>query len=80
VAGLSVVLFVVSGVLRGRKLRKAESGAPAAAEAPEKPSAQAPAAGRPQAAAKPAVENKKASKGDDDFSDIEDLLRRRGIS
>ncbi|MDA0645024.1 cellulose synthase [Nonomuraea ferruginea] len=84
VAGLSVVLFVVSGVLRGRKLRKAESGAPAAAEAPAKPSAkpsaQAPAAGRPQAAAKPAVENKKASKGDDDFSDIEDLLRRRGIS
>ncbi|MFI6711637.1 cellulose synthase [Nonomuraea sp. NPDC050478] len=80
VAGLSVVLFVVSGVLRGRKLRKAESGAPAPAEAPAKPSAQAPAAGRPQAAAKPAVENKKASKGDDDFSDIEDLLRRRGIS
>lgn len=88
VAGLSVVLFVVSGVLRGRKLRKAEAGAPAAAEAPAKTSAktsaktpaQAPAAGRPQAAAKPAVESKKASKGDDDFSDIEDLLRRRGIS
>lgn len=80
VAGLSVVLFVVSGVLRGRKLRKAEGGAAAAPEAPAKAPAQAPAASRPQAAAKPAVEGKKASKGDDDFSDIEDLLRKRGIS
>ncbi|MEV4218333.1 cellulose synthase [Nonomuraea sp. ATR24] len=78
VAGLSVVLFVASGVMRGRKLKGAGRG-----KAEKVPAAQAPAAAgkAPQAApAKPAVEQKKAAKGDDDFSDIEDLLRRRGIS
>lgn len=81
VAGLSVVLFVVSGVLRGRKLAKAGGGkktGEAAAEAPA--GRQAPAA-RPAAkqTAKPAVESKKKS-ADDDFSDIEDILKKRGIS
>ncbi|WP_336208779.1 cellulose synthase [Nonomuraea sp. LPB2021202275-12-8] len=77
VAGLSVVLFVTSGVLRGRKLAKAGGGKKAREAAPEAPAGQ-PAA-RP-AAAKPAVEPRKKSTGDDDFSDIEDLLKRRGIS
>ncbi|WP_043627958.1 hypothetical protein [Nonomuraea candida] len=91
VAGLSAVLFVVSGVLRGRKLsagrRKKDTGAaeprpaqgaparPAAAGRPQQPAVaqqQPPAAGKP--AAKP------AAKADDDFSDIEELLKRRGIS
>ncbi|MET8869520.1 cellulose synthase [Nonomuraea sp. NPDC004580] len=85
-AGLSVVLFVASGVMRGRKLSSGRKK-PAA----ETPQAGAPEAGRqaarkpaqkPAGAAKPqpAVSQKPASKGDDDFSDIEELLKRRGIS
>ncbi|MFD0473111.1 cellulose synthase [Nonomuraea thailandensis] len=88
VAGLSAVLFVVSGVMRGRKLslgrnRKKKSDT-AGAPAQGGPAGQAPAAGKPQQAAgqpqRPAVSQKPASKGDDDFSDIEELLKRRGIS
>ncbi|MGN9840331.1 cellulose synthase [Nonomuraea sp. H19] len=79
VAGLSVVLFVVSGVMRGRKLKLAggrkKSDAPA--QQPVQPSANKPAvAGKKQQAASAP----KASKGDDDFADIEELLKRRGIS
>ncbi|MGI5272048.1 cellulose synthase [Nonomuraea sp. CA-218870] len=85
VAGLSVVLFVVSGVLRGRKLRKtggagSTGDAVSAGGAAKAKPAPASEGGRPQASARPAVEKKKAPKGEDDFSDIEDLLRRRGIS
>ncbi|MGW4797025.1 cellulose synthase [Nonomuraea sp. NPDC004297] len=87
VAGLSVVLFVVSGVLRGRTLsagrKNKDTGdtpapQPAARPGPAKQSgpAKAPAAGKPQ---QPAVSQKPAGK-DDDFSDIEELLKRRGIS
>ncbi|WP_101786988.1 cellulose synthase [Nonomuraea indica] len=84
VAGLSVVLFVVSGVLRGRKLAKASQAAPAQPRA--QGGAQGQAQGRPQAPAappqtgKPAVAAPQERKSDDDFSDIEDILRRRGIS
>lgn len=89
-AGLSVVLFVVSGVMRGRKLSSGrkkpaaetpEAGAGAAGPQAAQKQAQKPAqksagAAKPQ----PAVSQKPASKGDDDFSDIEELLKRRGIS
>ncbi|NJP91380.1 cellulose synthase [Nonomuraea sp. FMUSA5-5] len=80
VAGLSVVLFVVSGVMRGRKLslgrrkKGKDDAAPPAQGAAARPAA---AAAKPQ---KPAVAPKPAAKGDDDFSDIEELLKRRGIS
>jgi hypothetical protein len=79
VTGLSVVLFVVSGVLRGRKLstgrKKSASDTPA--QDSVKPSANKPAvATKPQ----PAVSAPKTAKSDDDFSDIEELLKRRGIS
>ncbi|MGW3350608.1 cellulose synthase [Nonomuraea rubra] len=86
VAGLSVVLFVVSGVMRGRRLslsrkKKSDDGGAPAQGGPAK---QAPAAAKPQQAAgrpqQPAVSQKPASKGEDDFSDIEELLKRRGIS
>ncbi|MDF2704512.1 MAG: cellulose synthase [Nonomuraea muscovyensis] len=86
VAGLSVVLFVVSGVMRGRKLAKASQGAPAQAQGSAQGSAQGQVRARPQAPAapaqtgKPAVAAPKERKSDDDFSDIEDILRRRGIS
>ncbi|MGW0803851.1 cellulose synthase [Nonomuraea sp. NPDC002799] len=81
VAGLSAVLFVVSGVLRGRKLaggkkKKAPSG-DSEQQRPVQPSANKPAAA---GQTRPAVTAPKAGKGEDDFSDIEDLLKRRGIS
>ncbi|MDX3104043.1 cellulose synthase [Nonomuraea angiospora] len=78
-AGLSVVLFVASGVMRGRKLASFRKKAPAEApaEAPDvKPSANK-AAPKPQ---QPAVAPKQSPKAEDDFSDIEALLKKRGIS
>lgn len=79
-AGLSVVLFMVSGVLRARKLSAADSNASGGAteqrsarKAPQQPAAQAPAG-------KPAIAQPKPRTNDDDFSDIEDILKRRGIS
>ncbi|GLW08245.1 hypothetical protein Misp01_33750 [Microtetraspora sp. NBRC 13810] len=94
-AGLSVVLWVVSGVLRSRAQGRAEAGGKAAPGAVRQaPRAQglpgaaaktspltAPQATRgatPQAAAKPRQAPAKTS--DDDFSDIEAILKRRGIS
>ncbi|MEO3804700.1 cellulose synthase [Nonomuraea sp. B1E8] len=81
VAGLSAVLFVVSGVMRGRKLRivrrRKKPSADAQQEQPVQPAANKPAvSSKPQ----PAAAAPKAGKGDDDFSDIEELLKRRGIS
>ncbi|GAA2207801.1 hypothetical protein GCM10009850_032590 [Nonomuraea monospora] len=93
VAGLSVVLFVVSGVMRGRKLssgrkkkdtdatQRPVQGGQAGGQGGGQGGGQAKAApaAKPQ---QPAVAQKPkpASKGDDDFSDIEELLKRRGIS
>jgi hypothetical protein len=80
VAGLAAVLFVVSGVMRGRKLSKArgEGKSPAPVTGPPQAAGRQPQAG--QAPTKPSVAPAKARKADDDFSDIEDLLKRRGIS
>jgi len=80
VAGLSVVLFVASGVMRGRKLARAGGGRKkeSAPEAPAATRRQAPAA-RP-AAAEPAVAAKKSPAADDDMSDIEDILKKHGIN
>lgn len=78
VAGLSVVLFVVSGVLRARKLARAD--AVTAAPAADKPGKAAPARPVQQPAGKPAVAPPKSRTNDDDFSDIEDILKKRGIS
>jgi hypothetical protein len=67
--GLSVVLYLVSGVMRGRAISKGRDGE----EAPK----DAPAKDAPKASAPKAVEGGKT--GSDDFSDIEDILKRRGI-
>ncbi|MGW4474770.1 cellulose synthase [Nonomuraea sp. NPDC004354] len=72
-AGLSVVLFMVSGVIRSRKLSAGEGKAPAASGEKSAPAAKA-------ATAKPAVTPRQPKTNDDDFSDIEDILKRRGIS
>lgn len=84
-AGLSAVLFIVSGVMRGRKLRK--SADPAVAESAERPAVGAKRQPVPEARPAAGGEPKRAQKAgpkpaakDDDFSDIEELLKRRGIS
>lgn len=67
-AGLAVVLFVVSGFIRDRQLGRAQRGSAA------------PGAGTSRRELPPA--NAKATGGspvDDDLADIEALLRRRGI-
>ncbi|MER7210200.1 MULTISPECIES: cellulose synthase [Streptosporangium] len=92
VTGLSALLFLVSGVLRRRAAPKA-AAAPAASAAPAAPgvTAGSPATQplprrQPQAGAKPGAPTgaKPGARGaspaaDDDFSDIEAILKRRGI-
>ncbi|SEH00808.1 hypothetical protein SAMN05444920_117239 [Nonomuraea solani] len=90
VAGLSAVLFVASGVMRGRRLAFGRKKKAAAPQQPATPGVQQgdkqggrQTSGKPAAATpgpQPAVSAKKPAKADDDFSDIEDLLKRRGIS
>ncbi|MGC5012183.1 cellulose synthase [Streptosporangium sp. DT93] len=111
VAGLSVLLFLISGFLRGRRLRSAAPGSSGRSATPATPavpaSSAAPAAAatagqgraslpgataptqplpkrtpREQAAPAPAPAARPAAArpaADDDFSDIEDILKRRGI-
>ncbi|MET8048843.1 cellulose synthase [Streptosporangium sp. NPDC005286] len=96
VTGLAVVLFLVSGFLRGRRLRGAAS--PASSAPPVSSASAVPAVaaagpggrgGAATAATQPLPKHKPAPApasgpaakpaADDDFSDIEDILKRRGI-
>lgn len=70
VAGLALVTFVVSGMMRGRARDVGPKDGPASAPGPAKSKA---VAARP--AGRAAITD-----DDDDFSDIEQILRRRGIS
>ncbi|RCV52431.1 cellulose synthase [Marinitenerispora sediminis] len=90
VAAVAVVLWVVSGVMRARGLgvreRRPSGGGAAkpAAGSGDRPAVggAGPAAGAAPGAAGAAGKKPRtgaASSGDDDFSDIEELLRRRGI-
>jgi hypothetical protein len=85
--GLSVVLFMVSGVIRRRGWgRRASAGD---AKAGPRAAAAAPAQSPVSAGAAPATQPLPAKQAqpakqarptaDDDFSDIEDILKRRGI-
>ena len=69
-AGLAVVLFVVSGFLRDRQLGRAQAGASAPGRDRKTPDA-LPRASSSGAAGRSPV--------DDDLADIEALLRKRGI-
>jgi hypothetical protein len=80
VAGVALVLFVVSGGLRrGRDKKQAGQARPDPAVSGSRP----PAAGLPApAAAQPVAAGRRGRKGgadDDDLSEVEQILRRRGI-
>ena len=85
VAGVAVVLFVVSGPLRRRSVKRSKGQQ---AVAPDDAAAKRPAVtGAGQLATRPAATAPvKARKGkntgddDDDLGDVEDILRRHGIS
>jgi hypothetical protein len=98
-AGLAVVLFVVSGPLRARRQVRSASGAAGSATAARPSTALAPAAGLgtvatmttaesvpagsvPRRGGKPAKPAKGGKDAPDDGvgSDVEDILRRHGIS
>jgi hypothetical protein len=68
VVGLAVVLFLLSGALRARTPKGRREVQPSGSQPPGSRRAVEPA--RKQAAATP----------DDDFSEVEEILRRRGIS
>ena len=85
VAGLSAVLFVVSGRLRRRRVKPGQDkqavGAPAAAPGRELASRAAPVATTSTAKVPvKAPKGKSAIADDDDLGDVEDILRRHGIT
>jgi len=85
IAGLSAVLFVASGSVRRRRVKQGQGkravGATAAAPGRELAPRTAPVAttATPKAPAK-APKGKSAAADDDDLGDIEDILRRHGIT
>ncbi|MEV5364175.1 hypothetical protein AB0L12_15625 [Streptomyces cellulosae] len=87
VLGLSWLMFATTRTVerrRGgtRKERKAarETAAPAATSpAATSPGASAPALGQSARTQSPAPRQKPAAQGDDDFSDIEAILKKHGI-
>jgi len=93
VAGLALVLFVVSGSLRRRRVERGEdkraagAGAGSARTLPANRAtasggelATRPAAASPAQAPRNARKGKSAADDDDDMKDIEDILRRHGIT
>lgn len=86
VTGLSLVLFLVTGMLRGRRTAASAEPRIPVAGTPAAPGGPVTAGGGatqplPQRKAAPAQKPAPARKpaADDDFSDIEDILKRRGI-
>jgi hypothetical protein len=90
VAGVAAVLFVVSGPLRRRRVKRGQDSPAVGAKAGAKAGAAAGsarelAARTAPAATAPARTPVKARKGkdaadDDDLGDVEDILRRHGIT
>jgi len=85
-AGISLVLFVVTGGLRGRSRRKraraepdSQPAATRALAAVPPAAASAGVASRPKAAPVPA-KRKGAAPADDDFGEVAAILKRHGIS
>ncbi len=85
VAGVAAVLFVVSGPLRRRRVKQGQDqqavGAKAAAPGRELAPRTAPVATTaPAGTPVKARKGKNAADDDDDLGDVEDILRRHGIT
>jgi hypothetical protein len=88
VAGLAVVLFIASGPLRRRSVRRAKAPAAAAGGQDTRPLPRKPVGAvgaelstRPETAAPAkARRGKSAADDDDDLGDVADILRRHGIT
>ncbi len=88
IAGISLVLFVVTGGLRGRSRRKQPKadrddqaqGTRALGAAPPAAASATGVASRPKAAPVPAKRKGGATPADEDFGEVADILRRHGIS
>jgi hypothetical protein len=97
VAGLALVLFVVSGTVRQRRVSKGEDrraagtgagtravpqnrAAASGGQLATRSAATVPAAASPTQAPAKARKGKSAADDDDDMKDIEDILRRHGIT
>jgi hypothetical protein len=74
-AALGVLLYLLGGAINARQLSRARGNPPGAAADGARP-AVGPAGSR----ARTASSQDKNSDGDDDLSDVEEILRRRGIS
>ena len=84
-AGVSLVLFVVTGGLRGRGRRRQEQGeqdAPTTKALSTAPPAAASAGGTAARRPAPVPARRKgaATPADEDFGEVADILRRHGIS
>ncbi|GAA0444561.1 hypothetical protein Acor_61380 [Acrocarpospora corrugata] len=82
-AGISVLLFFVSGGMRGRTLARFRAmGRKASPEAPTRPLPTAKNGKKDKPEAPKPVERAtaKPAKPTEDFSDIEDILKKHGIS
>jgi len=84
VAGVAALLFVVSGPLRRRRVKQGQGkqavGAKAAAPGRELTPRTAPVATTAPAGAPVKPRKGKAAADDDDLGDVEDILRRHGIT
>jgi hypothetical protein len=85
IAGVSVLLFFVTGGLRSRDRKKHESAsAKKKKEEPDPGPGQlmpsTPAAARTQPVAAPAKRKKSGAAPDEDFDEVADILKRHGIS
>jgi hypothetical protein len=78
--GVSVVLYVVSGVARGRTPKKTAQSKPASPAGELTATGPAPASAAPAKAAKPAKGSKGKQQESSEFDEIEDILKRHGIN
>ena len=74
-AALGVLLYLLGGAINARQLSRARTGQPGAVSDGTRP-----AVGPAGSGSRSAVTTNKKQDGDEDLSDVEEILRRRGIS
>jgi hypothetical protein len=86
VAGLAVVLFIVSGPMRRRRVKPGQDKQAVGTKTSTSPGRELTSRTAPVATTAPAATPAKARRGkaaaddDDDLGDVEDILRRHGIT